>query len=115
LRGWEELALKTDQLAQEAEAQTLIAYSRASAALLHWHLGQSGYYIALSLGPNAAGKGNHYQRSYPLEAASPRPWLALGEGDSAPAEPGDWQGPIDNIRIQISQRRTRDVSYWLAK
>ena len=115
LRGWEELALKTDQLAQEAEAQTLIAYSRASAALLHWHLGQSGYYIALPLGPNAAGKGNHYQRSYPLEAASPRPWLALREGDSAPAEPGDWQGPIDNIRIQISQRRTRDVSYWLAK
>lgn len=115
LRGWEELALKTDRLAQEAEAKTLIAYSRASAALLHWHLGKSGYYIALPLGPNATGRGNHYQRSYPLEATSPRPWLALRAGDTAPVEPGDWHGPIDHIRIQISDRRTRDVSYWLAK
>lgn len=114
LRGWEELALKTDQLAQAADAKTLIAYSRASAALLHWHLGKSGYYIALPLGPNATGRGNHYQRSYPLKAASPRPWLALREGTIAPVERGDWQGPIDHIRIQISDRRTRDISYWLA-
>ena len=56
LRGWEELALKTDQLAQEAEAQTLIAFSRASAALLHWHLGQSGYYIALPLAQTLPAK-----------------------------------------------------------
>ena len=115
LRGWDELAIETDRLAREAEAKTLIAYSRASAALLHWHLGQYGYYIALPLGPNAAGRGNHYQRSYPLDAASPRPWLALREGDTAPLEPANWHGPIDRIAIPISHRRTRDVSFWIAR
>lgn len=123
LRGWEVMAQKADRLAVQAGAGTLIAYSRASAALLHWHLADKGYYIALPLPEEASGQGNHYQRSYPLNPTSPRPWLAINEGAMPPQYSAqyspqyllDWQGPLAKTSIKISHRRTRDNSYWLAR
>jgi 4-amino-4-deoxy-L-arabinose transferase-like glycosyltransferase len=119
LRGWEVMAQKADRLAVQAGAGTLIAYSRASAALLHWHLADKGYYIALPLPEEASGQGNHYQRSYPLNPTSPRPWLAINEGAMPPKYSPqyllDWQGPLAKTSIKISHRRTRDNSYWLAR
>ena len=119
LRGWEVMAEKADLLAAEAGAGTLIAYSRASAALLHWHLADKDYYIVLPLPKEASGQGNHYQRSYPLNPTSPRPWLAINEGAMPPQYPPqyplDWQGPLAKTSVKISTRRTRDNSYWLAR
>ena len=123
LRGWEVMAQKADRLAVQAGAGTVIAYSRASAALLHWHLADKGYYIALPLPEEASGQGNHYQRSYPLNPTSPRPWLAINEGAMPPQYSAqyspqyllDWQGPLAKTSIKISHRRTRDNSYWLAR
>ena len=108
-------AEKTSALAAQTGARTLIAYSRASAALLHWHLADKGYYIALPLPTNARSQGNHYQRSYPLNLNSPRPWLAVNEGAMPPQYPAEWQGPLAKTSIKISPRRTRDNSYWLAR
>lgn|GEM_PF-211725 len=115
LRGWDAMAEKTSALAAQTGARTLIAYSRASAALLHWHLADKGYYIALPLPANARSQGNHYQRSYPLNLNSPRPWLAVNEGAMPPQYPAEWQGPLAKTSIKISPRRTRDNSYWLAR
>ncbi|MGB1625716.1 MAG: hypothetical protein ACPHCL_06170, partial [Candidatus Puniceispirillaceae bacterium] len=115
LRGWQEMAQTADRLAEENNATTLIAYSRASAALLHWHLTGKDYYIALPLATKTAGKGNHYQRSYPLDDTIARPWLAIIEGDNPPAIAADWQAPIARLSTQISQKRSRHLSFWLAR
>ena len=115
LRGWQEMAQTADQLAEENNATTLIAYSRASAALLHWHLTGKGYYIALPLATKTGGNGNHYQRSYPLDDNIARPWLAIIEGDNPPAIAADWQAPIARLSTQISQKRSRYLSFWLAR
>ena len=115
LRGWQEMAQTADRLAEEFNATTLIAYSRASAALLHWHLAGKGYYIALPLAIKTGGRGNHYQRSYPLDDTIARPWLAIIEGDSLPAIAADWQAPIARLSTQISQKRSRHLSFWLAR
>jgi len=109
------MAQTADQLAEQNNATTLIAYSRASAALLHWHLAEEGYYIALPLTTKTGGKGNHYQRSYPLDDTIARPWLAIIEGDNPPAITAEWQVPIARLSTQISQKRSRHLSFWLAR
>ena len=113
LRGWAELAQKTEKHALETGARTIIAYNRRSAALLHWYLQDTHFDIVLPrLGP---GQGNHYHRTYPLDASSSRPLLALTTQDSAPSHlpiSARWQGPTAHSKVQISRRDHRQVWFW---
>ena len=45
---------------------------------------RKGLLYRLPLATKTGGKGNHYQRSYPLDDTIARPWLAIIEGDSRP-------------------------------
>ena len=113
LRGWAELAQKTETHARKSGAKTIIAYDRRSAALLHWYLQDTHFDIVLPrLGP---GQGNHYHRTYPLDASSSRPLLALTTQDSAPTLlpiSARWQGPTAHSKVQISTRDSRQVWFW---
>ena len=113
LRGWSELAQKVETHAGETGARTIIAYNRQSAALLHWYLHDTHFDIVLpQLGPEL---GNHYHRTYPLNAASSRPFLALTTQDSAPSHlpvSAQWQGPTAHSKVQISKLDSRRVWFW---
>ena len=113
LRGWSELAQKTEKHALKTGARTIIAYNRRSAALLHWYLQDTHFDIVLPrLGP---GQGNHYHRTYPLDASSSRPLLALTTQDSAPSHlpiSARWQGPTAHSIVKISRRDHRQVWFW---
>lgn len=113
LRGWSELAQKAETHARETGAKTIIAYNRQSAALLHWYLQDTHFDIVLPrLGPE---QGNHYHRTYPLNALSSRPLLALTTQDSAPSYlpiSAIWQGPTAHSKVQISTRDSRQVWFW---
>ena len=115
LRGWQVLADQTSRTASSTDAGTIIAFNRESAALLHWHLRQTGPQIVLPrLGP---GAGNHYHRTYPLRAQSPRPLLALTDTADPPdhlAVQADWRGPVATSEVRISARDTRRVWFWTA-
>jgi len=114
LRGWESLAQHSTDLARQTGARTILAYSRASAALLHWHLAETD--LAIVLMPPQQGGGNHYQRRYPLRTDTARPLLILTENENLPpAGAAGWQGPVGQLSTQISKSRTRDVTFWLAR
>jgi len=113
LRGWTELADQTSRTARQAEAGTIIAFNRESAALLHWHLTEDSPDVVLPrLG---SGAGNHYHRTYPLHRGSARPLLALTDTaqppDHLPVE-ADWRGPVAISEVRISARDTRRVWFW---
>ncbi len=115
LRGWAELAQKAETHAGETGSKTIIAYNRQSAALLHWYLQGTPFNIVLPrLGP---GQGNHYHRTYPLDASSSRPFLALTTQNIAPSHlpiSARWQGPTTHFKVQISTRDSRQVWFWLS-
>ncbi len=93
---------------------TIIAYSRASAALLHWHLSDTDLEILLPT--PKLGTGNHYQRQYPLRQDSARPFLALTGKDNLPPQiDGQWQGPITTFSTAIRTNHQRFVSFWLSE
>ena len=45
----------------------------------------------------------------------PLPRMAIIEGNKPPAMATDWQVPIARLSTQISQKRTRHLSFWLAR
>ena len=69
LRGWQALAANPERRAQD-RGQTIIAYDRQSAALLHWHL-RDAEGLDIVLPRFGTGQGNHYHRTYPLDASAP--------------------------------------------
>ena len=113
LRGWSELAQKVEMQAHKIGARTIIAYNRQSAALLHWHLRDVKFDIVLPrFGP---AQGNHYHRTYPLDASARRPLLALTEDHTKPLHlpiSARWQGPTTRYKVQISKRDIRQVWFW---
>ena len=113
LRGWSELAQEAETHARKTGARTIIAYNRQSAALLHWYLQDAHFEIVLPrFGP---GQGNHYHRTYPLDASSSRPLLALTTQNSPPSYlpiSAQWQGPTAYSKVQISTRDSRQVWFW---
>lgn len=110
LRGWAELAEEVHQTAQQHDLRTIVAHNRASAALLHWHLAGQNYDIVVI--PNPASPANHYERSYPLTAASARPLLALTDREKRPFGAQKSALPIGHSEIQISANKTRYVDFW---
>lgn len=112
MRGWQALADDVSQKATEVGAQIIIADRRAEAALLSWHLADSGLVVRVIDEDGVIG--SHFELTSTLSQTDPKPYLILSEtGAKLPSSIENAEGPIGTSEVTISQKRQRQKLFYL--
>ena len=114
LRGWEVLATDLRQAANSYEAQIIIADRRAEAALLSWHLHDSGLQVKVIDEDGIAG--SHFELNHALIENDQRPYIIITDKDTSLPERFAKDAQIIGLsETQISANRSRSKDIYLIR
>ena len=112
LRGWEAMAQDLQPHLERYKVQTVLADSRAAAAILPFHLYPLD--ITVRLYDHDGRPSNHFERAFNFTADSALPALAITAPDQSPVPAFvEWQGPVGTSDHKISTRRARQKDFYI--
>jgi len=114
LRGWEVLASDMIPHIEAYQVKTILADSRAAAAILPFYLYPRD--IEVRLFDHDGHPSNHFERAYNFTTDSTLPALAITAPDNQPIPDFvSWSGPVGRSNVKISYRRTRSKRFYISK
>lgn len=114
LRGWEALAADMVPYIDTYQVKTILADSRAAAAILPFHLYPRDIVVRLFDHDNTPT--NHFERAYNFTPESTSPTLAITAPDTRPRPDFvTWTGPVGQSDIKISARRHRTKLFYISQ
>ena len=114
LRGWDILAADMVPHIDAYQVKTILADSRAAAAILPFHLYPRDIIVRVFDHDNHPT--NHFERAYNFTTDSAKPTLAITAPDSRPVPDFvAWSGPIGQSNVAISARRQRTKIFYISQ
>ena len=113
MRGWDVLAADITPHLDNYAVRTVLADSRAAAAILPFYLYPRDVEVRLFDHDNQPS--NHFERAFNFTENSPLPALAIVAPDAQPVPDFvKWSGPVGNSNVVISYRRSREKTFFIS-